>query len=287
MGNRYSAATQPRQRRPRRRRSQRPIRGCHHDSDWQRQSESFDGNGDCRHPRLTGAIAGGIIALAVGFLAEAFSKALRGVECDHVTSKKCSKTATSNASKSTEIEGRIGRPGGTQRWSQNSAGRYRNPYFSAVFANSRHRGRESHYLNHRLVSEPHNGRVFFDRLGRPGPKHGCTGNRGEPQRTTWPSTDGQAPQDSAWREEGRSALLSPRVAPGVERSGIRGDCATGFVDLVLPRGTTARPRSCAAADPARSSRSDVPRFRPLFHRSALGNIWKPRSNAATSTPPSI
>ena len=156
MGNRYSAAAQPRQRRPRRRRSQRPIRGCHHDSDWQRQSESFDGNGDCRHPRLTGAIAGGILALAVGVLAEAFSKALRGVECDHVTSKKCSKTATSNASKSTEIEGRIGRPGGTQRWSQNSAGRYRNPYFSADFADSRTRGTEFHSPAHcRLLPSEH------------------------------------------------------------------------------------------------------------------------------------
>lgn len=165
MGNRYSAAAQPRQRRPRRRRSQRPIRGCHHDSDWQRQSESFDGNGDCRHPRLTGAIAGGIIALAVGFLAEAFSKALRGVECDHVTSKKCSKTATSNASKSTEIEGRIGRPGGTQRWSQNSAGRYRNPYFSAVFANSRHRGRESHSLRHCRVLTSDEGPLVECRRG--------------------------------------------------------------------------------------------------------------------------
>jgi hypothetical protein len=32
-------------------------------------------------------------------------------------------------------------------------------------------------------------------------------------------------------------LLSPRVSSGVERSGIRGDCENGFVDLVLPRGT--------------------------------------------------
>ena len=31
--------------------------------------------------------------------------------------------------------------GGTQRWSQNPAGLFRNPYFAAVFARSRHRGR--------------------------------------------------------------------------------------------------------------------------------------------------
>jgi hypothetical protein len=82
---------------------------------------------------------------------------------------------------------------------------------------------------------PYNGRVFFDRLGWPWPKHGCTDNRGEPQRTTRKSTDGHAPQDPAWRKEGWSALLSPRVSSGVERTGIRGDCETGFVDLLLPR----------------------------------------------------
>ncbi|WP_370144105.1 hypothetical protein [Bradyrhizobium elkanii] len=84
---------------------------------------------------------------------------------------------------------------------------------------------------------PYNGRVFFDWLGWPWPKHGCTDNRGEPQLTTRQLTDGHAPQDPAWRKEGWSALLSPRVSSAVERSAIRGDCATGFVDPVLPRGT--------------------------------------------------
>lgn len=50
------------------------------------------------------------------------------------------------ASKSVEIDGPTGRFGGTQRWSQNPAGLFGNPCFSAVFAHSRHRGRESHSL---------------------------------------------------------------------------------------------------------------------------------------------
>jgi hypothetical protein len=84
---------------------------------------------------------------------------------------------------------------------------------------------------------PYNGRVFFDSLGWPWPKHHCTDNRGEPQRTTRSSLEADPPQDPVWREDGWSALLSPRVSSGVERSGIRGDCENDFVDLILPRGT--------------------------------------------------
>jgi hypothetical protein len=84
---------------------------------------------------------------------------------------------------------------------------------------------------------PHNGRVFFDSLGWPWPKHPCTDNRGEPQRTTRSSLEVDPPQSPAWQEDGWSPLLSPRVSSGVERWSIRGDCGTGFVDLVLPRGT--------------------------------------------------
>jgi hypothetical protein len=85
---------------------------------------------------------------------------------------------------------------------------------------------------------PYNGRVFFDELGWPWPKHGCTDNRRELQRTTRTSTVAIPEQDTAWRRDGWNPLLSLRVSHGVARSGIRGDCeTTGFVDLVLPRGT--------------------------------------------------
>ncbi|QFI74800.1 agmatine deiminase family protein [Bradyrhizobium betae] len=51
-----------------------------------------------------------------------------------------------DASNSAEFDGRIGRRGGTQRWSQTAAGLSGNPCFSAVFAQSGHKGRESHSL---------------------------------------------------------------------------------------------------------------------------------------------
>jgi hypothetical protein len=84
---------------------------------------------------------------------------------------------------------------------------------------------------------PYNGRVFFDDIGWPWPKHGCTDNRREPPRTTRTSTVARPEQNTAWRREGWNPLLSLCVSHGVERSGIRGDCESGFVDLVLPRGT--------------------------------------------------
>lgn len=53
-----------------------------------------------------------------------------------------------DASKSPGVDGLPGRSGGTQRWSQNTTWLSRNPCFAAVFAGSRHRGRESHSLRH-------------------------------------------------------------------------------------------------------------------------------------------
>lgn len=75
---------------------------------------------------------------------------------------------------------------------------------------------------------PYIGRVFFDRLGWRWPKLLCTDNRPEPQRNTRSSLEADPP---IWQETGWSALLSPRVSSVVERSGIRGDCESGFVDL--------------------------------------------------------
>lgn len=84
---------------------------------------------------------------------------------------------------------------------------------------------------------PYNGRVFFDALGWPWPKHHCTDDRREPQRATHASIIARPQQETTWRREGWNPLLSLRVSHGVERSGIRGDCEMGFVDLVLPVGT--------------------------------------------------
>jgi hypothetical protein len=83
---------------------------------------------------------------------------------------------------------------------------------------------------------PFDGRVFFDALGWPWPKHPCTDNRREPERATRASLVGRQPP-TTWRREGWNPLLSLRVTYGVERSGIRGDCDGRFVDLALSAGT--------------------------------------------------
>jgi len=84
---------------------------------------------------------------------------------------------------------------------------------------------------------PYDGRVFFDALGWPWPKHPCTDNRREPERTTRTSLVGRQPPETTWRHKGWNPLLSLRVSHGVERSGIRGDCDGRFVDLALLAGT--------------------------------------------------
>jgi hypothetical protein len=84
---------------------------------------------------------------------------------------------------------------------------------------------------------PYNGRVFFDALGWPWPKHPCTDNLREPRRAAHASIIARPALETAWHREEWNPLLSLRVSHGVERSGIRGDCETGFVDLVLPVGT--------------------------------------------------
>ena len=84
---------------------------------------------------------------------------------------------------------------------------------------------------------PYDGRVFFDELGWPWPKHHCTDNRRDPERATRASLIDRDAPVAAWRREGWSPMLSLRVSHGVERSGIRGDCDGRFIDLALPTGT--------------------------------------------------
>jgi hypothetical protein len=84
---------------------------------------------------------------------------------------------------------------------------------------------------------PYNGRVFFDDLGWPWPKHKCTDNHREPERATRNSLAAAPRPEPQWRSDGWSALLSARVSHGVERSGVRGDWDGRFVDLALPAGT--------------------------------------------------
>ncbi|WP_426434064.1 hypothetical protein [Bradyrhizobium genosp. P] len=84
---------------------------------------------------------------------------------------------------------------------------------------------------------PYNGRVFFDDLGWPWPKHCCTDNRGEPRRATRNSIVPKSAHESGWHREGWNPLLSPRVALEGDRCAVRGDFDDAFVDLLLPAGS--------------------------------------------------
>jgi hypothetical protein len=81
---------------------------------------------------------------------------------------------------------------------------------------------------------PFNGRVFFDDLGWPWPKHGCTDTSREPRRASRDSL-GSAPRpEPAWRVEGWHPLLSSRVYSGGGRHRITGDFHDEFLELDLP-----------------------------------------------------
>lgn len=69
---------------------------------------------------------------------------------------------------------------------------------------------------------PYDGRVFFDDIGWPWPKHGCTDN---PRPRAAPR----------WRAEGWDALLSPKVYSDGDRLLVTGDAESAFLELHLPR----------------------------------------------------
>ena len=83
---------------------------------------------------------------------------------------------------------------------------------------------------------PYGGRAFFDDLGWPSPKHGCTDNRGEPRRAARNSMVPKSTHETGWHREGWSPLLSPRVAWVGDHFAVGGDLDEGFVDLILPSG---------------------------------------------------
>ena len=86
---------------------------------------------------------------------------------------------------------------------------------------------------------PYDGRVFFDELGWPWPKHRCTDNRREPLRTTRSSVSSEVPRaEPAWRAEGWHPLLSSKVYTRAHRPFLTGDFGDRFQELYLPTGET-------------------------------------------------
>jgi hypothetical protein len=79
---------------------------------------------------------------------------------------------------------------------------------------------------------PYDGRVFFDDLGWPWPKHGCTDNLREPRRTTRNSvSDYSSIPRSKWGAEGWAPLLASKVYLTRRPIIITGDFNNEFLEL--------------------------------------------------------
>jgi hypothetical protein len=76
---------------------------------------------------------------------------------------------------------------------------------------------------------PYNGRVFFDDLGWPWPKHRCTDNGQEPRRRT-SSTPRSEP---AWKADGWHPLVASRVHVSAKDRVITGDIDGDYQQLTL------------------------------------------------------
>jgi hypothetical protein len=84
---------------------------------------------------------------------------------------------------------------------------------------------------------PYDGRVFFDELGWPWPKHGCTDNRRDPLRATRASAQARGPRPAPkWQAEGWHPVLSAKIYAGGDRQRISGDVDDKFRELLLPVG---------------------------------------------------
>jgi hypothetical protein len=79
---------------------------------------------------------------------------------------------------------------------------------------------------------PYDGRVFFDRLGWPWPKHGCTDNPRKPRQAGRGHRSGLSPPaEAAWRDDGWEPLLSVDTYTRHERLRIAGSFRGQFLQL--------------------------------------------------------
>lgn len=84
---------------------------------------------------------------------------------------------------------------------------------------------------------PFDGRVFFDELGWPWPKHPCTDNSREPRRATRDSVGRlMARLEPKWRPDGWEPLLSSKIYPKKDQVLVTGDTGGEFLELKLPAG---------------------------------------------------
>jgi hypothetical protein len=86
-----------------------------------------------------------------------------------------------------------------------------------------------------FYQSPYDGRVFFDRLGWPWPKHGCTDHSREPRRAARGHASALSPQaEPAWRNDGWEPLFSVDTWTRHERLRITGSLRGQFLQLYLP-----------------------------------------------------
>jgi hypothetical protein len=84
---------------------------------------------------------------------------------------------------------------------------------------------------------PYDGRVYFDELGWPWPKHPCTDNGREPRRTTRDSVGASRPRVVPQRRlDGWQPLLSARVHTSADSQRVTGDLGDSFQELLIPVG---------------------------------------------------
>lgn len=82
---------------------------------------------------------------------------------------------------------------------------------------------------------PYDGRVFFNELGWPWPKHGCTDNRGDPLRMTRSSIARGTPRaEPAWRAVDWRPLVASKVYSAGDRLQVTGDLDNRFHEFYLP-----------------------------------------------------
>jgi hypothetical protein len=110
------------------------------------------------------------------------------------------------------------------------------------------RGTVESYVNHNahcpvcdapvyFYRSPYNGRVFFDELGWPWPKHPCTDNSREPRRATRDSILRSNPKaEPTWIVGGWEPLLSAKIHSAAGHVQITGDFRNEFLQLDLPTG---------------------------------------------------
>ena len=91
---------------------------------------------------------------------------------------------------------------------------------------------------------PYNGRVFFDDLGWPWPKHRCTDNFCEPRRAPRDSVSQDVSRpEPAWRLEGWHPLVSSKVHAGGGRTLVIGDFHDEFLEVYIPENESVDPGS--------------------------------------------